>query len=110
MRRGRIISGVIALTIAAAIAAPGALAGPPAISQGYGPVVPKVTPKITPTNTAGVAGAQHALGTRSPLRATTRSGALPFTGAQLWLFALVGIALIGGGAMLKTTARSESRS
>lgn len=113
MRRGRIISGVIALMAAAAVAAPSALAagGPPAINQGYGGVIPKVkitSPTVKPLNTAGVAGTQHSLG--SPLKTTAHSGVLPFTGAQLWLFALVGLAFIGGGAMLKTTARSGSRS
>ena len=52
----------------------------------------------------GVAGAQQSLG------ATKARSTLPFTGAQLWLFALVGIALIAGGALLKTTARQKSRS
>lgn len=44
----------------------------------------------------------------SPITATTKStGTLPFTGAELALFALVGLTLIGTGLLLRTTARQR---
>jgi hypothetical protein len=57
---------------------------------------------------SGAAGAQHTLGSTAPLRAARQSGSLPFTGAQLTIFALVGIALIVGGYLLHTTGRRRS--
>jgi hypothetical protein len=138
MRRGRIISGVTAAAAAALLAAPVATAATPkqiyrdaathgklthhysaaqlqaalkdATIQGYGPKVVKVViqkgavKQIVTGPSGGVAGAQQSLG------ATKARSTLPFTGAQLWLFALVGIALVAGGALLKTTARQKSRS
>ncbi len=44
----------------------------------------------------------------APLSATKSSGSLPFTGAELTLFALVGLALIGTGLLLRTTAKERS--
>jgi hypothetical protein len=138
MRRGRIISGVTAAAAAALLAAPAALAATPqqiykdaathgkltrhytaaqlqaalkdATIQGYGHKVVKVViqkgavQRIVTGPSGGVAGAQQSLG------ATHARSTLPFTGAQLWLFALVGIGLVTGGALLKTTARQKSRS
>jgi cell division septation protein DedD len=138
MRRGRIISGVTAAAAAALLAAPAALAATPqqiyrdaathgkltrnysaaqlqaalkdATVQGYGGHVVKVViqkgavQRIVTGPSGGVAGAQQSLG------AAHARNTLPFTGAQLWLFALVGLALIAGGALLKTTARQKSRS
>jgi cell division septation protein DedD len=78
--------------------------------QGYGGHVIKVViqkgavQRIVTGPSGGVAGAQQSLG------ATHANSTLPFTGAQLWLFALVGLALIAGGALLKTTSRQKSRS
>ena len=54
----------------------------------------------------GVAGERHS----KPLGATVRSGSLPFTGAELTLFAIVGTLLIASGLLLRTTARQKSRS
>ena len=106
MRRGR---WAFALAVVAAMAltgaAPGALATSGklrATNQGYpGNVIPKVAPAIK--SSGGIQGAQASLN-----RSQTHGG-LPFTGAQLWLFALVGIGLVGGGVLLKSTARSRSR-
>jgi hypothetical protein len=41
--------------------------------------------------------------TKSPASGTApaSTGALPFTGAQLWIFALVALALVGGGLLLR---------
>jgi hypothetical protein len=95
------VVGAAALTVAA----PGALATSGklrATNQGYPHnVIPKVSPAIK--STGGLQGAQTSIS-----RAKT-SGGLPFTGAQLWLFALVGIGLVGGGVLLKSTARSRSK-
>jgi hypothetical protein len=71
-----------------------------ATAQGYN------NPIHTPSGS--VAGAS--LGTKSGVLATSKSSHLPFTGAQLALFSIVGIALVGGGVLLKTTARRKSRS
>ncbi|HEY3020412.1 MAG TPA: hypothetical protein VGJ32_09470, partial [Solirubrobacteraceae bacterium] len=54
--------------------------------------------KVTPTRA-----------TAAPASATRTSGALPFTGAELALFAVVGLALIGCGLLLRTTARHRSQ-
>jgi hypothetical protein len=43
-----------------------------------------------------------------PLATVKGRGTLPFTGAELALFALVGLALIGSGLLLRTTARDRS--
>jgi hypothetical protein len=43
-----------------------------------------------------------------PLATIKGRGTLPFTGAELALFALVGLALIGSGLLLRTTARDRS--
>jgi hypothetical protein len=48
------------------------------------------------------APAQHAA---APLATTKSAGALPFTGAELAIFAVVGLALLGGGLALRMTAR-----
>jgi hypothetical protein len=41
----------------------------------------------------------------SPLATTKSSGTLPFTGAELGVFAVVGAALLGGGLLLRLSAR-----
>ena len=37
-----------------------------------------------------------------------RHGGLPFTGAQLGLFTIVGLALVGSGLLLRLTGRKKS--
>ncbi len=110
MRRGRFVWGVAFLTAAVLVTAPSALAAPnvakhPATAQGYnhggGGVLPVVSPKY---KAGGVAGANQTLSS------SVKRGGLPFTGLQLWLFALVGTALVGGGVLLKSTARQKSQS
>ena len=67
-------------------------------------------------NVAGTnqeAGGQQPIAVNRAIPATKAKGSLPFTGAQLGLFAIVGIALVGMGFLLRTTARrkpSQSRS
>jgi hypothetical protein len=70
--------------------------------QGYGSpvVVAKMKQKSKPTG--GVAGK------KTPPGAVKAKGGLPFTGAQLGLFTVVGLALIGGGLLLRLTGRKKS--
>jgi hypothetical protein len=61
------------------------------------------------TPVAGVAGTQKTVSAAgTPLATTTTArGTLPFTGAQLALFAVVGLALLGTGLLLRSTARPK---
>jgi hypothetical protein len=59
------------------------------------------------TSTPAAAPAQRSA---APLAATKTAGTLPFTGAELTVFALVGLALLGGGFLLRLTARQKHRS
>jgi hypothetical protein len=105
------MTGVTAVAAAALVAAPGGLAAasaPKLTNQGYPHVMPVVKP-ISSTRGGNSGASAGVLPAQSTLGSTKTSRTLPFTGAQLWLFALVGLALIGGGALLKTTARSRSR-
>jgi hypothetical protein len=45
----------------------------------------------------------------APVSTTRKHGTLPFTGAELGLFALVGLGLIAGGILLRTTGRQRSQ-
>jgi hypothetical protein len=69
---------------------------------------------VTPA-TAGVQGAQHTVKTpvtrsaAAPLGTAKATGTLPFTGAQLGLFALVGLALLATGLVLRSTGRPSQR-
>ena len=69
--------------------------------QGYGNpvVVAKMKQKKKPTG--GVAGKKN------PPGAVKAKGGLPFTGAQLGLFSVVGLALIGSGLLLRLTERKK---
>ena len=66
----------------------------------------------TPAPTAAVKGAQHTVrapvSASAPLATAKVSGTLPFTGAQLGLFALVGLALLATGLVLRSTGRRPS--
>jgi len=58
----------------------------------------------------GVKGASHTVKTptrsaAAPIATTKTRGTLPFTGAQLTLFAIVGLALLATGLVLRTTGR-----
>jgi hypothetical protein len=87
-------------------------------AQGYcGPIAETVSPVVTSHSVKGpqtthVKGVRHSVAspTRSavPLGTSKTTGSLPFTGAELALFALVGLALIGTGLLLRTTARQRS--
>ena len=111
MRRGRFVWGVAVLTAATLVAVPSGFAAPnvakhPATSQGYNKGKGGTLPVVSPAYKAGgVKGARQTLASSRVSR-----GGLPFTGLQLWLFALVGTALVGGGVLLKSTARQKTRS
>jgi hypothetical protein len=76
-----------------------------------------VTVQPTAQPTAGVAGAQKTVSRSAParpsgvapLQTTRRTGTLPFTGIQLTIFALVGLGLIAGGILLRTTGRRRMK-
>jgi hypothetical protein len=73
--------------------------------QGYGSpvVVAKMKQKKKPTG--GVAGQKT-----PPGAVKAKRGGLPFTGAQLGLFTIVGLALVGSGLLLRLTGRKKSGS
>jgi len=77
----------------------------PAVSAGVKGAQQTVTAARQPTT--AVKGAQHTAGgpvAAAPIAATTKtSGTLPFTGAQLGLFLLVGLALVALGLLLRST-------
>jgi hypothetical protein len=93
-----VVSGVPAVTPAATPAAPvaGVAAQRKTIAAKKTPVAaaPRVTPAKAPV---------------APVSTTRTRGTLPFTGAELGLFAVVGIALIACGLLLRTTARRRSQ-
>jgi hypothetical protein len=72
--------------------------------QGYGSpvVVTKMKQKAKPKG--GVAGRK----TPPAGVAVEQKGGLPFTGAQLGLFTVVGLALVGSGFLLRLTGRKKS--
>ena len=68
----------------------------------------------TTSGTQGVAGTSTGTGGQGPLAVSPKSkplaatkarGGLPFTGAQLGLFAIVGLALLAMGLLLRSTGR-----
>ena len=59
------------------------------------------------TADSGVAGDKRRGGT---MPVTPRRPTLPFTGAELGLFTVVGFALIGSGILLRLTGRKRSSS
>lgn len=75
------------------------------------------TSTATPSPVAGVQGQQHTVktpvtqraGGAAPLGTQRVSGTLPFTGAQLGLFAIVGLALLATGLLLRSTGRPSQR-
>lgn len=58
-----------------------------------------------PQQSAGVAGAVSP--SQAPLTQTASAETLPFTGAELGLFAIVGAALLLGGLLLRASARQR---
>jgi hypothetical protein len=71
--------------------------------QGYGS--PVVIIKMKQPKSGGVGGKKTPPTGTKPV---PRKGGLPFTGAQLGLFTVVGLALLGSGALLRLTGRKKS--
>lgn len=69
------------------------------------PAVSKPAVTAAPQPTSGTAGVQTP--EQAPLARTASAGTLPFTGAELGLFALVGAALLLGGLALRASARQR---
>ena len=116
MRRGRILTAAAVLAVmlataaAAMAAAPQQLFSQNAIKQGYGGVGGSATPPVQKQapvleQVAGASKTQQRPGGVVP--ATHASGALPFTGAQLGVFVLIGVALIGGGLLVRRVGHSR---
>jgi hypothetical protein len=61
--------------------------------------------EVAGTNTEG--GGNQPIAANTPLPATKAKGGLPFTGAQLGLFAIVGLALVAMGFLLRSTSRQK---
>jgi hypothetical protein len=99
------ITGAITLLAALALAAPAlAVDSNTAVNQGY-PCATQ-SPGMAGSCSkpaSGVAGNQK---TAQPV--ATGEGTLPFTGSQLGIFAAVGLALVGGGLLLRGTTRGRS--
>ena len=137
MRRGRVYIGAVAVVAIALVWIPGGVAGssggsPAVIARDLSDGVLNGTyshaqlqryfrdatqqgyPTVTTTgdNAGGaVAGTNKESGGQQPIAvipATKAKGTLPFTGAQLGLFAIVGIALVAMGFLLRNTARQKS--
>ena len=125
MSRGRVVIGGIALIAAVALSAPAAFAADGSVTgQGYPcatapPPAPGGTSGSEQCGTAGVAGvsktitktAKPAAGAPAAAAvapAKISSGTLPFTGAQLEIFLIVGLALIGGGLVLRRSGRDRT--
>lgn len=77
--------------------------------QGYGSPVVVIKMKTSPSSgnkqpSGGVEGGKSSRGT-API--AVRGNNLPFTGAELGLFSVVGVGLIGSGALLRLTGRKR---
>jgi hypothetical protein len=129
MRRGPILTAAVTFLAVLALSATSALAASPrqiyadlaqhgkltkhyspadlkramqdAMVQGYVPVGPK--PPV-------LSGAKPSVKTNGPAPAVRKSGTLPFTGFQLSVFAILGLALLGGGFLLHRAGRGNARS
>lgn len=97
-------------------ATPAAPAVPLTPTSGVAGVQATQTSSPSSTPTTGVQGANHTIKApvtsatgAAPLGTTKTSGALPFTGSQLGVFALVGLALLAVGLLLRSTGRVNER-
>lgn len=120
MRRGRLGTGALLVVCAIfAFAVPAAYADNGTDAQGYpcatqpaGPgqgsqcTTPKPKPKTAVVAVHKTVQPPPAGG----VEATRTSGTLPFTGLQLTVFALVGLGLVAGGLLLRSTGRRRSES
>jgi hypothetical protein len=129
-----VVAVMLTTAVAAFAAAPQSLFSKNAIQQGYGGVGTCQPGQTMGSNgtcqcaagqvlgangacttpAAGVAGAHKTVQHTTPAPvtavapATTASGTLPFTGLQLGIFVLIGVALIGGGLLVRRVGGASS--
>jgi hypothetical protein len=104
---GPVTSGAVPLSPSVPQVAPPAQL--PAVTAGVAGARKTIVATAKPARTAGVLGAKSpSRSAAAPLTATAKRGTLPFTGAELGVFAVVGLALIGSGLLLRTTSRRRS--
>ena len=104
--------------LALAIPAFGATSTPRSVKGaavgGYGSPVVIIKPKKAKPRASLQGGKSAGGGGGAPVRSGTqpvpRKGGLPFTGAQLGFFTVVGLALVGSGVLLRLTARKRPSS
>lgn len=92
---------------------------PSAVTPSAVPLTPVVAGvQVTRTSNKpapAVKGVQHTVkapttqAAAAPIATTRTTGTLPFTGAQLALFTIVGLALIASGLLLRSTSRQSQR-
>jgi hypothetical protein len=76
--------------------------------QGYGSaVVAPSTPSLPSGGVAGEATEPSPAQAPAPLESTVAVEALPFTGAELGVLALVAVSLLVGGFLLRASARTS---
>jgi hypothetical protein len=138
MRRGRTLLAVVTVTALALVTAAAAVAASPrqiygdlaqhgkltkhysaadlrraskdAVLQGYGGVAAGGgVQQPSAAGTQGQSNAGNVAGVVSPVRATNRTGSLPFTGVQLGVFVAVGLMLLAGGLLLRRVGRNRPR-
>ena len=130
MRRGKVIL-VSLVALAALVAAPGAVAQSASVEEICADVSDgkldgayteaelaayqrsawaQVYCAALPSGPSGVAGGGPggAEGGEGPLGAEGQQGDLPFTGLDLALFAIAGLALVASGVLLRRSARNRS--
>jgi LPXTG-motif cell wall-anchored protein len=83
-------------------------------SSGTAPAV-ALTPQPAPARKAAVKGAQHTVTQKpkpapAPVATSRTTGSLPLTGADLSVFAVVGLALIAIGLALRSTTKRRGPS
>jgi hypothetical protein len=107
MRRGRAVIGGAVAVVALVLNVSAAFAGTGHVAthQGYPPATAPSGSAGAPTG-SGVAGASQGSGVAGV--STGSGGTLPFTGLQLGIVVLVGALLIGGGLVLRGSARSRT--
>jgi len=96
------VLAVLVLSAPAAYAA----GGGPATNQGYPGATKPPAHHKTHGGNAGMAGAHQTVA--GAVKSARAGGSLPFTGMQLGLVVLVGMLLIGGGVVLRTSGRNRT--
>jgi hypothetical protein len=113
-RRRRVVRGLLALPLAAALIAPGAIALAAQPTSGYGQTTPAPTtpaPKsgTAPTQTTSTPAkeTQPAKTSSEPTATTAKAKTLPFTGLDLRWITLGGLLLVGMGMSIVVVQRAR---